>query len=305
MQATAVSEDGAWIYPGAAGGKETAVVAWWCKGVLQNLDLLNLPATNRPESLKEQLLQMAWAGELEGWLTGAPQWHLVAESAAAAEWEPALRAGLEQPVQVAPPLTAPDLAALTARRAANSEPQANLLPPEFAKRYQQQFVDRLWMRGLGAVVGLYLIGLLIYAVAVGVATFRTESVESRAGGIAPEYTNTLILKARYQVLKDRHDLKYAALDCYKVVARLLPADATLDGLNFSEGKRLALTGTAPSDKVPQLFEFESSIRKEKSASDGQLVFDPAKSENLTYHANQNNGTVTWNLALELRRVEVQ
>ena len=134
---------------------------WWRGGtaaLLQNLDLITLPAANRPESLKEQLLQMAWAGELEGWLTAPPLWHLVADAPTAAEWEPALRAGLEQPVEVIAPVPVGGLAALTATRAAQAGLQANLLPAEFSTRYHQQFVDRLWMRGLGAVVALYLVG---------------------------------------------------------------------------------------------------------------------------------------------------
>src|SRR2546430_10133805 len=28
-------------------------------------------------------------------------------------------------------------------------------PPEFSARYQQQFIDRLWMRGLGALTLVY------------------------------------------------------------------------------------------------------------------------------------------------------
>jgi hypothetical protein len=294
LQATVANEDGAWIYPEATGGKTGALVAWWCRGVLQSLDLLNLPAEDRAASVKEQLLQMAWAGELDGWLTCKPAWHLVAESEVAAEWEPALREGLEQPIRVVAPLKPVELAALTARRAASADAQANLLPPEFVTRYQQQFYDRLWMRGLGALVGLYLIGLLIYGIAVMFASYRTEGVEGTVAALGPSYTNVLQLKAKYEVLKEREDLKFAALDCYKTVAELLPTDATLDGFNFSDGKRLGLQGTAPADKVPQLYEFESSIRKKE-------LFDAIKSENLVYRANPGAATVTWNLTLQLKK----
>ena len=120
LQATTITRNGAWIYPEAPGGRNAALVAWWYGGVLQNLDLITLPPANRPESLKEQLLQMAWAGELEGWLTAPPVWHLVADAPTAAEWEPALRAGLEQPVEVIAPVPVAGLAALTATRAAQA-----------------------------------------------------------------------------------------------------------------------------------------------------------------------------------------
>ncbi len=170
LQATTVTGDGAWIYPEAAGGRNMALVAWWYGGVLQNLDLINLPPANRPASLKEQLLQMAWAGEMDGWLTSPPQWHMVADAPTAAEWEPALRSGLEQPVEILAPLSVAELAAMTAKRSAQAAQGASLLPAEFSTRYQQQFVDRLWMRGLAAIVALYLVGVAVYGVALGVLT---------------------------------------------------------------------------------------------------------------------------------------
>src|SRR5262245_53001022 len=47
LQATPISEDGAWIYPEASGAGNMALVAWWYGGVLQNLDLITMPSTNR------------------------------------------------------------------------------------------------------------------------------------------------------------------------------------------------------------------------------------------------------------------
>src|SRR5207245_10544242 len=40
LQATEVTEDGAWIYPEVLGGKNSGLAAWWYGGVLQNIDLL-------------------------------------------------------------------------------------------------------------------------------------------------------------------------------------------------------------------------------------------------------------------------
>jgi hypothetical protein len=300
LQATAVTGDGAWIYPDAAGGRNAALVAWWYGGALRNLDLITLPAANRPEALKEQLLQMAWAGELEGWLTGAPAWHLVADAPIAAEWEPALRTGLEQPIEVHAPVPVADLAALTATRAAQAGSEGNLLPAEFSTRYRQQFVDRLWMRGLGAVVGLYLVGVLIYFARLEVELYRTNAVEQQVAELGPTYTNALRLKAKYQVLKDRQDLKYAALDCWKVVAELLPEGVTLDGFNFSDGKKLTLSGNVPSDQVKRLWDFDADIRK--AAVNGQPLFDANGGDHISYHDGP-GGTKTWNCVLELKRKE--
>ena len=75
----------AWIYPVALAGQSAALVAWWCGNALRSLSFVVLPpAGDRAKNLKAQLAQLAWAGELEGWLT-APliQWHLVADPAVA------------------------------------------------------------------------------------------------------------------------------------------------------------------------------------------------------------------------------
>jgi hypothetical protein len=299
LQATTITRDGAWIYPEVAGGRNAALVAWWYGGVLQNLALITLPAANRPESLKEQLLQMAWAGELEGWLTAPPAWHLVADAPTAAEWEPALRSGLEQPVEVIAPVPVAGLAALTATRAAKAGPQGNLMPAEFSTRYQQQFVDRLWMRGLGAVVALYLVGVMVYFARLEWELYGTRAVEQDAAIQGPIYTNALQLKAKYQLLTEREDLKFAALDCWKAVAELLPDGVTLEGYNFNDGKKLTLSGTAPADQTKRLLDFDADIRK--VAPNGQPLFDPNAGDHVTWDVR--GGVVSWHCVLELKRTE--
>jgi len=300
LQNTTITGDGAWIYPEAAGGLNTALVAWWYGGTLQHLGLISLPlGQNRAAAVREQLTQMAWAGELEGWLTGSPRLHLVASTAIAAEWQSALRDGLGEPLEVVAPLPPPELAAATAKRAAQAPVKPNLLPAEFAARYQQQFVDRLWMRGLGTVLGLYVVGVLIYLAAVKVLEFRTRSVEKDVASLGPDYTNTMQLKARYEVLRDRQELKFAALDCWKITAELLPQDMTLQGLDFKDGKKLTLNGTAPADQVTQVFDFNDAMRKAKV--NDQPLFSKVEPPNP--RKDPNNATLSWNFSCELNRSE--
>ena len=303
LQATPIDEEGAWIYPegDTEGSRHMALVAWWYGGILRNLDLITMPTANPTEGLKEQLLQMAWAGEMEGWLTSTPRWHLVADAMIAPRWEPPLRDGLGQPITVLTPLPAPELAALTAQRAARAEPRATLLPAEFSTRYQQQFVDRLWMRALFSIALLYIIGVMIYGVALGVATYRTRAVEHKVRVLGPTYTNALELKAKLSVLNDRQELKYAALNIWDQIARLLPDSVMLEGLNFSNGKRLTLNGTAPSDKGTQVTDFYEALRK--SSVDGQLLFDQRPGESLKI-APVPGGNLKWDFSLELLRKEI-
>jgi hypothetical protein len=297
-----VTENGAWIYPGLSGSHNTALVAWWYNGKLQNLNTLTLPTTgDRAVALKEQLSQMAWAGELEGWLTSLPYWTLVADDDAVAEWESPLRRGLDAPMQLVKPLKPVELAGRTAKRATQADAKSNLIPPDYATRYRNQYVDRLWIRGLLAVGALYLLGVVIYFSAVGVQEFRVSGLEAKVVAMGPTYTNAIQLRERYQVLKTRQELKFAALDCWKVTAELLPESAQLDGFSFSDGRKLALNGTAPADSVNSVIEFYGAMRK--AVLNGQPMFDANKGQELSTRTGPGGTVVNWNFALELKRTE--
>ena len=307
LSATAINEDGAWIYPEDLGSRNAALVAWWYGGVLQNLDFVTLTSGDRPEAVQEQLTQMAWAGEMEGWLKSPPHWHLVASAPAAAEWETALRKGLDQPIQVLEPLPTPQLAAATARRAALASPNANLLPVEFTERYKQQFVDRLWMRGLLGAGAVYLLGVIIYGGVLGVAMYQTGAVETEKESHATEYTNTMQLKATYNVLTEREELKFAALDCWKAVAELMPETLSLETWNFGDGKRLVLNGSAPSnEQVNQVYDFEKALRKyiNPKSKKSEFMFDQSRGDGLNWQITP-NGTIRWSFSVELKRSEAQ
>jgi len=271
LQFTDAREDGAWIYPEGQGGRKTALVAWWYGGVLQNLDLLSLPAEADPAAnMRDQLLQMAWAGELEGWLTAPPRWHLVAGPEQAAEWEPPLRQGLDQPIDIIAPSSEPELAASTARRATQADPKASLLPPEFATRYRQQFVDRLWIRSLGAMLAVYGAVLVVYFIAVWVLGFQTKRIEKDVARLAPAYTNSMQLTARLKVLKDRQELRFAALNVWGAVAEHMPANVTLDSMSFADGRKVILNGTATDAST--VYDFGDKLRKAVEPDNNQPVF---------------------------------
>jgi hypothetical protein len=302
LAAVPVTGDGAWIHAGVLGRPDLALVAWWYGGILQNLSFLQLPPPdNRPALIRSQLHQAAWAGELDGWLTRPPEWHLVADPVTAAEWEPALSEGLQTTVHVQPPPPPDELARRTAERALQANGLPSLLPADHATRYRQSFVDRLWMTGLGAVVGLYLLGVIGYFAALGVLQFQLRRVEARIEEITPEYNRASQLKARAQVLQDRQDLRFAALDCYKLVAELLPEGATLQSFDFADGRRLTLNGTCPEDRVMAVIEFSSALRKAQVR--GQPMFDPQKGEPFTQRRTPNANVVSWNFSLELSRPE--
>ncbi|HSY10284.1 MAG TPA: hypothetical protein VK840_05150 [Candidatus Dormibacteraeota bacterium] len=300
LEAMPATEDGAWIYPSAPGGRGGTLVAWRFGGALRSLSFLILPPTgDRAASLKNQLAQFVWAGELEGWLMAQPKWHLVADAATAAEWESLLREGLGEPAQITEPLPPAELAGRTARRAATASEHANLLPAEFSAHYRQQFFDRLWLHGLAAALVLYLAVVVVYFCATGLVGYQTDKIEAQANAISGSYTNALQLKARYDVLKERQDLKFAALDSWRLVAEQLPDGVSLARLSFADGKKLSLNGTATQDQITPVSNFSDALRKAKL--NGQPMFDPLGGDPFGWR--QNGNTVTWSFGLLLAHTE--
>lgn len=300
---TPMDADGAWIYPTREASRILCLVAWWFGGVLQQVQMVYLP--NSPQSallLIEQLNKIAWAGEMEGWLTGPTRWHLVATPEFVAEWEPALNQWSSEPILVSAPPSRTALAELAARRAAQGESKANLLPAEYGVRYRQQFVDRLWMTGLGAVMGAYIAGVLIYFAVLFVMGWQKGRVVQQVKALSGSYTNALRLRERIDVLQNQRELKYAALDAFKVVAEYLPEDFTLHTFHLKNGRTLTIGGTAPVSGIGPLQKYVADIRQ--ATVDGQLVFAKVDVPAWTVRSGSggtqtgNWGPVTW----ELKRV---
>jgi hypothetical protein len=297
LQPVAPDQEGAWIYPAA--DRKTALVAWWLDGALQSLSYVYLPAgADAAGAVRDQFAQLLWAGELEGWLKSPPRWYLVAETAQASEWLALFGAALEAPVKVVAPAAPAALAAATTRRVAQGDATASLLPAEYAARYHQQFVDRLWLQGLGAALAVYFAGLVVFFTALAFLAHQTRAVEATVADMGGSFTNALQLSARYQVLKDRQDLKFAALECWRTTAALLPQGATLNALDFKNGSTLALSGNAPADAVAAILDFNTSLRKTKV--NGQPLFGRVDSPSIHQAANN---TIDWSFGCELNHME--
>ena len=298
LLATPFDGDSAWIYLQPAEAKSLGLVAWWYGGTLRQLNLLNLPASEQnATTLGDQLTTIAWGGELEGWLTSPPQWHLVADNAVAAVWEPALSLWAEEPVKHVPPLTLAKLAALSAQRAARAESTASLLPAEFTARYQQQFIDRLWMGGLGALAIVYLAGVLIYFGALQLLKIQTGKVQNQVAVLSGAYTSARQLKDRVKLLQEQVSLKYAALDCLRVVSELLPPELTLSAFSVSfQTSKLSMSGRAQSDQRGQITKFNDDL-KQARVNDERLFdeVNPALTQTAPGAA-----TTTWSFTCDLK-----
>lgn len=266
---TNIDEDGVWIYLGGING-DSALVAWWHEGILQNLALITLAKEGDKEKLfKTQIEQMAWAGELDGWLTGIPTIHLVAEPAEVAIWEPVMREWVDNAFKIVKPVPLRELATSSAIRAVHPQCKTNLIPPDYVKRYQQKIVDALWMRGLMAVLAIYALGVVVYMAALFVLKNQSENVQAQVKSLSGSYTNAIRNKERIQIINEQQELKYAALDCWKAVAQCLPESMTLEQMNFQRGK-LDLRGTVLNDSKMDVETFHSDM--EKVMLNGQPLF---------------------------------
>ena len=295
LLAVDLREEGVWIVPGAAG--EPALVVWWYGSTVQNVTLVTLPpGPERGPQLKTQIEQIAWAGELEGWLPASPKIHLVANPAEARFWEPIFRDAGEQ-IEVIAPIAEAQLVARSAYRCAKNA-ATNLLPPEFATRYRQQFVDGLWMRGVFTVLGLYIVGVLIYFGALYALRLKFDHVKNDLASLNGSYTNAMKDNAELQILKDRQELKFAALDCWKVVAENLPESVSINSVYFDHQK-FELRGTASSDDQGDVLKFNDAL---------QHVPNPNRADKLLFdnvgpaHINIHGSTAEWEFVCQLKEI---
>jgi hypothetical protein len=292
--------DGVWIYPWTEAGKDFCIVAWWFTGALRNLQLIHLPtAGDRAGLLKDQLLKTAWAGEMEGWLNFPVRWQVIAPPGASSDWQKIFENWADGPIDITEQPPHERLAEFSARRALRGEPAANLLPPEFAARYRQEFYDRLWMRGAGALITFYAVVVIGYALAVYALRFKVSSVQRQITGISQTYTNTLRMKERVQVLQDQQNLKYAALDSLKTASDLLPTEVTLGSLILGRGQTLELRGTAENAKA--LADYNDAMRN--ATVNGQPLFKNVSPP--TSSSRPNSTGLNWAFNADLNRQEIE
>jgi hypothetical protein len=298
LRATKPHGDGAWIFtdPDAI---DSCLIAWWYHGTLRNLSVVHLPLVgDKAAALQHQLAQMTWAGELEGWLTSPPRYHLVADPERAEVWSAYFAP--EQPLEVVASLTPTELAGLTARRAAAGEPRTNLLPPDYASRYRQQFVDRLWMRSLGAVLMVYIVLAGAYIAWVQFEKWRNTRVEDQVAALGPTYTNVIQIKERVRVMQEQLALQYAALDCYRAIAETLPAELTLETFQFDRGRKLTLSGSAAEADRLKIVDFNEQLMRARAKD--QLLFsevDPPQQN------TGPNNQIRWRFSCDLKRTDIE
>jgi hypothetical protein len=195
-------------------------------------------------------------------------------------------------------LPRPALAELSARGALQGRSRVNLLPVEFAGRYRQQFIDKLWMSSLSALLAVYIAGVLVYFGIVQVVKFQQSRAERQVKAVSNTYTNSVRLKERVDVLQNQLDLKYAALDSLRVAAEQLPAEMTLQRFTFSRGREVLLEGSAPVGQDTTITEYNDKLRR--ASVNERALFSGVENPKWDARGGQ---TINWRFKADLNRVD--
>lgn len=274
------------------------LAAWWQQERLESLNLIRVPNNSAGTALLiDHLNRLSWAGEVEGWLKTTPQWELIVAPDQAPLWEQAVREWSHNACSLRDAPSSRELAQLAATRAAKHEASANLVPGDFAARYQQQFVDRLWMRGLGLLLLFYVVAVAAYAGSVQYYSYQASQVEQQVQLQAPAYTNAVMLRERVRIAQEQAALKYAALDCLLAVSERLPHSLALESFNFQGGNRLFISGTVSADDQARVTEFNANLRK--AVVGGRPVFEEAGVEAPRFSPRGRGDQYRWDFTAKL------
>ena len=306
-----------------SGDRQMAILGWWSGGVLREVSRIRLPAEGAPAHLTAHLHGTAWAGEMDGWLSGLPPVTVVVPGSVPASPSPsapapalptrktgevavpelattelleALRGWSTGPVEVETSESEPELARRTAEQALRPA-AASLIPDEVRLRQRRLYVDSLWVKGLTALAMTYLAGVFVY---LAVLTFQRSSVDTlrdETRAMALQYTNTLQLKARVKVLQEQFALRFAALDCWNAVVEKLPEALTLVQIDFKNGRTLVINGNASDADRGEVTRFNDLLRA--ATLDGKPLFSEVKPATMSPRGT----LLSWTFEAELRREE--
>ena len=147
------------------------------------------------------------------------------------------------------------------QKAALGQCSTNLVPVDLLETYRQKFIDSIWMRGIGAVVMMYLFGVLIYFAALEYLKFERNEINQQVYELSGAYTNALMTKARIEVLQQQIALKYAALESLKAASAELPDGMVMTDFSFSSGRRISLRGTVNAADISKVTDYNVRLKK--------------------------------------------
>lgn len=293
--------DGVWVLVESQVTSAQALVGWFIGGVWRDVALFQLPAgALAAATLVRCLNQTAWAGELDGWLTALPQVQLRVRPEEAEAIATALQDWSGQPVRVEARADRSVLAAVSAQARLKANPTA-LVPAEVGSRQRAEFVDRIWMRGLGGVFVTYLFAVFVYLALLNWRKYQLDELKGNAVGLSRQYTNTMQLKAQVAVLQEQVGLKFAALDAWQAAVEELPATLTMTQLDFRKGQDLELSGTVPTENQSDVTAYSKKLQDAKA--NNQPLFAKVSVQRVDATRPGAGGGASWTIKAELKKGE--
>ena len=153
------------------------------------------------------------------------------------------------------------------------------------------------MGGLGALAIVYLAGFLIYFGTLQILKVHTGKVQDQVAALNGANTSARQLKDRVKLLQEQVSLKYAALDCLRVVSELLPPELTLSALSVSfQTSKLTLSGRAQSDQRGQITKFNDDLKQARVNE--ERLFDDVNAPQTQTASGAT--TTTWSFTCDLK-----
>ena len=295
--------DGAHIQLVQGADSVLALVSWWFGGRLCDVNSFNLPNHEASrDALVEKINNVAWAGEVAGWMPGDPACHLAKRGDVAADWNVALAKCFGDRIREVEPASEVDLATATAEFASRTS-APGLMIEEYRTRNRQRFLDGLWMEGIKGVVAMLLLGLLGFYVYGSWLQRDLENLKQEVKEKGAKYTEALLLKAKVETLEKQKALKYAALAAWGKVATGLPGELKFTELKFESsraldgntGRALRITGAADAGKATLIDDYQEALTQMESA-DGKALFSGVKAVSIRQDLKKNQ--TYWSLTCD-------
>ena len=151
---------------------------------------------------------------------------------------------------------------------------------------------------MGTLLAVYVGAVMVYFAALSVQNLKANNLEEETANTYKTYTNVVREKTQLTILQDRQALKYASLDCWRVIADLLPEGFMVERMQFEDRtKTFYVTGTAPAEEARAIVAFGSALRK--ATVRGELLFSNVEQD----PSSGTRGTLPWGFKCTLARSE--
>ena len=285
--------DGTWVIPDADTNAASCLVVWYYDGALRHVATVPLDeGGDWADTLPRELRHQAWSAEVEGWLKVDPVFHILTTSDHGDRWA-LVAEKLGNCRTVSEGLAGADVLAVRIAAEASDGRVANLMLDDVAARYRQRFLDGLWVKAVGAIIVLYLVGVAAYFGAVEYAKYQRDGFVTEMESLGGAYTNALQVKAQIEVLEKQERLKFAALDSWMSVVQALPTELYFRQIRFDSGRTLTISGGAPARSASQVTGYKEAL--ERIFVDERPLFASVREANRA----QVRGELSWNFECEL------